>query len=238
MGSIKKIMIVLGVAIFVALLVEGLLLVRLSRQRAAYKKYWALQAQEMAPEHALIYVALGDSTAVGIGASSPENGYVGKLAKSLESKTNRPVHVINLGVTGAKLSDVISTQLPQLNKLVLPNDAVITLGIGSNDVRQFDATTFRHEFEQIAQVLPRQTVVADVPYFGGGRANAKESSAIEASTIIQELTTQHNYQLVHLHEATKARDSWRNYAVDFFHPNNKSYIIWADAFWSTIEHQI
>ncbi len=237
-STIKSNMLIVVLIILAVALIEGVLLLRLGRQRVDYKNYWQTISQGPVPENALVYVALGDSAAIGIGASKPQNGYVGILGNRLNEKTGRPVHIINLGVTGAKVADVISDQLPQLQGLNLPADAVVTLEIGSNNIGQFDTDKFSREFEDLIKAMPKQSVVADVPYFGGGRANAKENNALEASRIIEELTEKYQLKLVHLHDATRAKDSWRNYAADFFHPNDRAYRIWADAFWGTIEHQL
>ncbi len=60
------------------------------------------------------------------GASKPWKGYVGLLAAKIAEVTSRPVHIINLGVNGAKVQDVIDKQIPLLQKLKLPSD------VGSN----------------------------------------------------------------------------------------------------------
>ncbi|MGN6744506.1 MAG: SGNH/GDSL hydrolase family protein, partial [Amnibacterium sp.] len=51
----------------------------------------------------LLYVAIGDSAALGIGASRPEAGYVGILAEAVAAWTGREVRVRNLSIDGATL---------------------------------------------------------------------------------------------------------------------------------------
>ncbi len=225
---------IVGLLLLVLLVVEGVRLYQLSLQTERYKNYWQARAQEPMPDNALLYVALGDSTAQGIGASKPENGYVGLLAKRLEEKTGRPVRVVNLSVTGARVADVIKIQIPRLQQIELPDDAVVTLGIGSNNIRSFGAEDFRANFAELAGLLPAQTVVADVPYFGGGRANSGEKNALEAGEIIREVARENNLPVTPLHEFTKNGDSIRNYAADFFHPSDRAYRLWADAFWQAL----
>ena len=49
----------------------------------------------------LVYVALGDSAAQGIGASTSDNGYVGLVADRLRERTGNPVLGVNLSRSGA-----------------------------------------------------------------------------------------------------------------------------------------
>lgn len=231
---LKRMMKIFGLLLLILLVVEGVRLYQLYGQRAEYREYWSNRAQESVPANALTYVALGDSTAQGIGANKPEKGYVGLLAERLAEKTGRPVHVINLSVTGARVADVINGQIPQLQQLDLPEDAVVTLGIGSNNIRSFGAEDFRQNFGELAAMLPKQTVVADIPYFGGGRANSGEKSALEASQIIRSVAESYGLPVAPLHKITKDNDSIRNYAADFFHPSDRAYKLWADAFWQIL----
>src|SRR5690606_20312357 len=104
---------------------------------------------EQVKEDDLVYVALGDSTAQAIGASKPEYGYVGLVKEYLENKTNKNVAVINISVSGAKLSDVIAEQIPKLKDL--PKADVLTIEIGANDVINFNRKKFEKDFRSIAQ---------------------------------------------------------------------------------------
>jgi len=74
----------------------------------------------------LLYVALGDSTAVGVGARSG-GGYPERLVARL-----RPAHqglkLLNLGRSGATSSDVLEAQLP---RALRTQPRIVTLGIGS-----------------------------------------------------------------------------------------------------------
>lgn len=228
-------MIIIGLIIFGLVLIELVLLQRLLAQRPAYKKYWNNRAQAEIPANATMYVALGDSTAQGIGASKPEKGYVGLLAEALAQKTRRPVHVINLSRSGAKIQDVLERQLPELQKLMLPVDAVITLNIGSNNIGGYNAQEFEAGMEQIVKQMPPQTVVGDIPYFGGGRGNGGERNASDASVIIANLAKKYNLRLAQLHQATRLGHGVRDFAADFFHPSDRAYQKWFKAFWEVLQ---
>lgn len=222
----------IGLTIVVtSVLVVAIQLLRLKGQPNRYATYWNDQNQAVLQStEPLTYVALGDSTAQGVGATRTENGYVSLLRDDLASKTGRPVRLINLSVSGAKLADVAAIQLPRLQQVALTSDTLITLAIGANDMRTYDAETFSKQLETIFSRLPPQTIVADIPYFGGGRLRAYEKNAQAANVIIREVAAKYGLKRAPLYEITKRRDSLKAYAIDLFHPSNTGYRNWYDAF--------
>lgn len=208
--------------------------IMLATQIPRYQNYWNQRAKQSLDQNELRYFALGDSAAQAIGASRPEKGYVGLLADRLAAASGRPVRVINLSETGAKASDVFDKQLPRLLEYQLTDDDVISLAIGGNNVRGLQPDEFRGTMELIMRQLPKQTVVGDVPYFGGGRYNESQNNALTASQIIGQLAQDKGLRLAPLQQVTKDKDSWRNYAADFFHPSDYGYQWWAEAFWTVL----
>ncbi len=79
-------------------------------------------------------LALAVVAAQGIGASRPSNGFVGVLGRQLAAATGQPVQVVNLSRSGARIRDVLDTQLPALAALDRTPD-LVTVAIGGNDVR-------------------------------------------------------------------------------------------------------
>src|SRR5659263_475460 len=89
---------------------------RVRRSVAEYREHW----RELAESHvdgggALRYVALGDSAAQGVGASSPARGYVPIVADGVAEATGLEVALYNLSVSGAKATDLLEDQLPRLD---------------------------------------------------------------------------------------------------------------------------
>jgi acyl-CoA thioesterase I len=198
-------------------------------QISRYQKYWQQQNVQAGSGGGLIYLALGDSTAQGIGASFPQRGYVGLITEKLKSDYRQNVRVVNLSKSGAKVEDVLSTQLEQLEKYET-SDTIITMQIGSNDILNFDEESFTKGMEAIMARLPKHTVVGDIPYFGGGRYKSHEPDIIKANEIIYRLAKEKGVRVARVHDATKSSDSIRNYAIDYFHPSNRAYKYWAGAF--------
>src|SRR5579859_7646155 len=61
-----------------------------------------------------LWAVLGDSTAQGLGAPSPDGGYVGQTVAELRERTGQPWHVLNLSVSGALIRDVLNRQLSRM----------------------------------------------------------------------------------------------------------------------------
>lgn len=203
-------------------LAEIISLLQLRASLTSNATYWHHQAQQSGE---LTYVALGDSAAQGIGASRPNKGYVGLLAQRLATQTGKSIRVVNLSVSGAKIQDVIDKQVPQLSKYQAD---FVTIEVGANDVVAFDASAFKARYEALIPLLPANTIVSNMPNFGGRvhRVNA----VLAANQIIADAAASRNLHVADLYHYTKSRESPFNYAADFFHPSNRGYRNWADAF--------
>lgn len=226
-------LLIVPIAIVAYAVVSGLILYM---NVARFTDYWRQRSNKSAPSNAIVYVALGDSAAQGLGATDPNKGYVGQFAQKLSDKEGRPVQVINISKSGARIQDVIKDQLPQL-----PNykPDVVTLDIGGNDIADYESGKFRNDFSLLLEKLPQGTLVGNIPYFGGrtqlpffGSGQA-EKDVLEANQIIKELMVDKPYKAVELHDITKDRSGRRiwNYAIDYFHPNARGYKAWTEAYW-------
>lgn len=224
---IKRVLIGLLVLFAVIVVFELASLLRLKNSLNAFSSFWR---QRAALEGDFVYVALGDSSAQGIGASAPLKGYVGLVAERIETKTGRKVRIVNLSVSGADVNDVTEKQLPQLKNYKAD---LITVTIGGNDVARNKLHDFERDYAALAGALPDGSFAANIPYFGGRiRRNAE---AIRASEIIAGLSSKHGLRLVDLQTPLREQNSVLNYASDLFHPSDRAYRLWADAFWKEIE---
>jgi len=90
----------------------------------------------------LTYVSLGDSLAVGVGASEPERGSYAPLYRSrLETETGRRTRLVQLGVSGETSESFLRggdgrpSQLARAREALRRNPgAVVTLSLGGNDL--------------------------------------------------------------------------------------------------------
>ena len=168
-----------------------------------------------------LWVALGDSTAQGIGASRPDRGYVGQLLARLVSRQGRPWRVVNLSVTGARLADVIREQLPRVDEAGAPD--LVTCAAGANDIVRFGFPRARHALHALISGLPAGAILATVPQGLMPHRTRDLNSIIRAEAPSAGL---------HIADVwAHTGPPWRNkYAADDFHPNDNGYADWCTAF--------
>ena len=207
----------------------GIRLWQLRRSVSRHQAYWSVARGEAG---GLLYVALGDSTAQGIGASSPERGYVGLIAAELRAATGGAVQVVNLSHSGARIGDVVADQLPRLAAL-LPD--LVTVAAGANDIRDYDRVRFEADVDALIAGLPPEAVVGDVPWFMHGGTGRKSG---EAAGYLAERAGDSGLAVAQLHRAMRQRGGTSmvtDFAADWFHPSDRGHRLWADVFWDAIE---
>lgn len=185
----------------------------------------------------LIYVALGDSAAQGLGATRREDGYVPRIAAGLEAVTGRKVALLNLSLSGATAASVLGTQLPQLEGLRLAGKPlvpdVVTLDIGGNDVgvSQLSEEEFGEQVRAIIDRLPRPAYVADIPTF---RPLKSEKRASAMSALIEKAARAAGVGVIHLEALSNTLTTFEYmvhyHAGDMFHPNSPWYHRWSQLF--------
>lgn len=167
-----------------------------------------------------LWLALGDSLTQGVGAGSIETSFVARVADRLE-RAGRPHGVVNVARSGARVRDVIRTQLPVLDHLPrVP--AIVTVTAGSNDLlRSTRVNKPVHDLAELVGLLPAGSIVAALPDSGSVLARRfnhhvrrlAEEGGLQVADVPGQLT------------------SWRGRtAADGFHPNDRGYAAWVDAF--------
>jgi len=198
--------------------------VRLNELLPVHSKWW--RDAEKDPGE-LLYVAIGDSAAQGIGASAPKNSYVGVIADHLRAVTGRSVRVVNLSVSGATVALAVADQLPRFASL---RPDIVTVSIGANDIAAFEPERFRAALRAVFAALPEHAIVADLPYF---YLPWNERLVAEGNRILREEAAARGLQVVPLHATMKRqglRGAFTQFAEDLFHPNDHGYRVWASAF--------
>src|SRR5215469_14671565 len=80
----------------------------------AFADHWQAHNEQVLRATGPLWVVLGDSTAQGLGAPSPEGGYVGQVLDVLRRRSGLPWRVLNLSASGSLIRDVLGHQLPLL----------------------------------------------------------------------------------------------------------------------------
>ena len=187
-----------------------------------HSKWWRDHAKL---EGELLYVAIGDSAAQGIGASSPDRSYVGVLADEIRAVTGRTVRVVNLSVSGATVELAVQDQLPRFVQL---EPDIVTVAIGANDIAHWDPAAFERGIRTIFEALPPHALVANLPFFYFPH---NERKVAVANRIVRRVAAEHGLTVVPLHTTTRHQGIGgilTQFAIDMFHPNDHGYRVWAE----------
>jgi lysophospholipase L1-like esterase len=197
---------------------------------------------------AVVYVALGDSTVEGIGATASVTNYVSRLHRRLAAIYPR-ASVVNLGVGGATSADVVTRQLDGAVALA---PTLVTLSIGPNDITGgIGVETYERNVKTILRRLTGETsavVVANLlpdlavtPRF---RATP-DRDAVGAQTVrfneaLRRQARAFDAELVDLYGPSREEVPLHPdlIAHDGYHPSDAGYERWAELVWKVIERRI
>lgn len=197
----------------------------------------------------LLYVALGDSTVEGVGASHPDGGYVHHLYARLRSRYPA-ARLVNLGAAGATAADVREAQLPRALAL---RPHLVTLSVGPNDiVRGIPADAYRTHMEAILGALARATeaviVVNLLPDLTVTRRFRHSPEAphvgrrtVELNAILRALGREHPVVVVvDLYDVSRREVTTRPelLAEDGYHPSDAGYARWAELVWEGLSPRL
>jgi lysophospholipase L1-like esterase len=194
----------------------------------------------------VIYVALGDSTGVGVGARKG-GGYVARIFHRIERARPRS-RLVNLCMSGATTADVLRAQV---NRLTDARPTLVTLGIGINDVsRNHAPEQFARNYEEIILKIKERTsapiVVTNIPDISFApvvpafmRDEARRRINVYNDHIAR-LAAKHKLFLVDAYEKShKVIPTHPEYfSDDNFHPSDEGYEFWAAMMWQTVKEAI
>ncbi|MEU6698206.1 SGNH/GDSL hydrolase family protein [Pseudonocardia sp. NPDC046786] len=188
---------------------------RVQGQIEPYAEFWEAHNRAALGRTGPLWIALGDSMAQGIGATTPDGGWAGRLAPALGERWR----LVNLSQYGARVDDVLDRQLPAA--LRLRPDLLVCL-IGSNDLMQP-----RHQdgigdrYARLLDRLPRGTVIGNQP--------GTFAAALQVNGLIDDAVRRRGLVLAELRDPRTRH--WRGkLASDRFHPNDRGYAAIAEVF--------
>ena len=208
----------------------------------------ALRRLPAEPSAAFLYVALGDSTVDGEGASAPDRHYVGRLHERLRTVYPR-ARLVNLGVGGATAAGVLSWQLTQALEL---RPDLVTLSIGPNDItRERSLWAYARDIDGILGALIRGTTAVVVvnlipdltvtPRFKGKEIEPLVRKRVVAfNEILASRAHAYGAEVVDLYSASRQEVPRRPELIgaDGYHPSDEGYARWAELMWAAIEGRI
>lgn len=197
---------------------------------------------------AVLYVALGDSTVEGAGATHPDRNYVSRLHARLRAIYPN-ARVANLGVGGATSGDVL---LRQLDRAIELRPHLVTLSIGPNDITtRVSVEAYERNLDTILGRLARETTavlvvnlipdLAVTPRFV--RSPQKEAVGrltVALNAALGRAGRAHGAELVDLYLASQREVPRRPELMgsDGYHPSDAGYARWAELVWSSVEARL
>ena len=194
----------------------------------------------------LLYVALGDSTVEGIGASRPGADYVSLVHARLRAVYPR-ASVVNLGVGGATSQDVLDEQL---ERAVLLRPQLATLSVGPNDITaHVPVTEYERHVGTILGRLTRETSavvivnllpdLAVTPRFRTSAAAVGEAT-VRFNATLAHVAGQYGVEVIDLYRPSRAEIPRRPGLVagDGYHPSDLGYQRWAELVWAGVERRM
>jgi lysophospholipase L1-like esterase len=194
---------------------------------------------ERAGETPLRVVWLGDSTAAGVGASSPDTG----VARTVATGLHRPVQLTSLAVSGDRVADVLKGQLPRVAEL---DPDIVLISIGSNDaVHLTGVAMFRSRYRHLLEALPASTqvVVLGVPDMGSPPRFKQPLRAMAGwlgrrlDRVVRQVALEHHARYVDIAGYTGSafrHDPARYFSADHYHPGDAGYALWSEAVLATL----
>lgn len=135
---------------------------RVARTIAPRQRAW--DEHNAAQEHGdgPLWVAIGDSTVVGVGASTFEATAAAIVLDRLRTQRDPTWRLRNLGHYGVKVEAVLQRQVPLLRQWGEP--ALVTVGAGSNDVAwSWGGDALYDGLRRLFDVVPEGTVFGTLP---------------------------------------------------------------------------
>jgi lysophospholipase L1-like esterase len=196
----------------------------------------------------VVYVALGASDAVGVGAADPNTqAYVPILISRLPKGTR----ALNLGISGIHLHDALTQELPDA---IAAHPTVVTIWLVGNDFRdctplaQYAADlntllTQLHDRTRAQVFVGNTPDVSLLPAFQRGEGGPCVASvppgqirllAQQWNATMNPIIARDGAVLVDLFNSDLARHPEYVSPIDGFHPSSAGYRALADLFWKQI----
>ncbi len=195
--------------------------------------------------HPVLYVALGDSSVAGVGASAPAQNYASRLHERLRS-VYPGARLVNLGVSGATAAELLAAQL---REAVALSPDLVTLSIGPNDITSGRTVEqYEQDLKFILRALTRETravvvlnLIPDLavtPRFRGRVTAARLRERVSAfNQALSRQGQRYGAEVVDLYGPSQREipEHPEFVASDGYHPSDQGYARWAELMWQGIE---
>lgn len=194
------------------------------------------------------YVAIGDSTVEGVGATASDLNYVGRLHERLRA-VYPTARVVNLGTGGATSADVLRRQLDRAIEL---RPHLVTLSIGPNDITtRVPVAAYERNLDTILGRLRRETaavavvnLIPDLAVTPRFRAHRERDAVARQTVVFNEALERrgraYGAEMVDLYVASQREVPVRPELIgaDGYHPSDAGYARWAELVWGAVQARI
>lgn len=186
------------------------------RQIEPYAAWWGRSNADALASGRDLWVVLGDSMSQGIGASTPDRGWVGQLLSDPPPQIAE-LAALNLSFSGARVDDVAGRQMEALDRVQDLGHRVglVTLLIGNNDLinpkwrRRLNAA-----MRDLLERVPVGTIVATQP--------GVQKAVLSFNAVVDDVARRRSLVVADF-RVPHMRD-WRGrLSEDHFHPNDRGY---------------
>ncbi len=201
---------------------------------------------EAVQRDSLVYVALGASDAVGVGATNPaREGWVPRLHAQMPEGTK----LVNLGVSGSELSEALDQQLPVA---LAARPDIVTIWLAVNDFKNgVPLARYERDLDSLLGELRKTDAlitVGNVPdlaslpipdfvlrQYGVGSLSQLRAEVARWNAAIARVARKHGAVLVDIHAQWRELQAHPEYiSGDAFHPSTQGYARLAELWWSKL----
>lgn len=187
----------------------------------------------------LRYIAAGDSTAKGEGASEVSKTYPRLIAEELAQ--THYLQYRNIAVGGYKTTDVINDSLP---KIIEFNPDVVTISVGANDLTHWKSSkgileNYRIIIDTLLEKTNAKVFITNIPNFHEADLLPliyRKALDIKTQPLNREIEKLESDRVkivpIYSFGWDQFPDLSVTHAADRFHPNDLGYTNWANAFLS------
>ncbi len=184
-----------------------------------------------------VYVAIGDSSVEGVGASHHTKSYPSLIFEKIKL-TYPKGEYHNLGKSGDRIEHVVKKQLPQVLELK-PN--LVTVSIGVNDIRgRVKLSDFEKDLMYLVSTLQNKTdakiIINNIPDFSALPTLpiyiriASKILIHRFNRSIEKISDNLNITLVDIFKVSRYFcKQWKKFiSNDGLHPSDAGYALWAE----------
>lgn len=211
---------------------------------SSYQRY-KLNTNEDGKDAPVVYMALGDSTCLGVGAQKG-GGYPARLLARIRQARPQSQLLI-LCTAGATTNTLLHEQMSQKAGM---QPTLITLSIGANDLmNEVEEEGFAERFEQIVLRLKEfgaPIVITNLPDISLAPAmpvlvrQDMRRRVIIFNARIGEVANRHGLLPVDLYDMSRkiVPTHPEFYSTDGFHPSDAGYEVWMEKMWPEVKKAI